>query len=477
MFKNLTIGKKLFYGFGFSITMLVLIVVFSFTGVSGIVKDAKEVIYGNGLDAIMAQKEVDHLNWASNVNRLLSDESVTSLDVQTDDHLCGFGKWLYSDERKDAEKAVPQLVSIFKEIEAPHKHLHDSAVEMKEVFAQPHGDLGISLANRLNEHVAWVMKVNESLASELGGLYSYQSLTRNAVDQALSIVKACAEDESLGDMAARQEIAKKMIKGIRYGKTGTDYLWINDTKPTMVMHPVKPQLDGTDISGSADPTGKKIFVEMAKVCKSHGEGFVAYQWPLPGTSENCPKISYVKLYEAWDWVLGTGVFIDNSDKELIHRSEEFANNEKFHLGVQTDPTKCAFGKFLNSPETAKLCSEFSELKTALDKCRGPHEHLHGSAIKIEGLVTDVKTDEAVKVYHDETAVALAGVKEHLDSAIQAESDVMAGFNKASEVYTKKTMPNLKDVQGHLNELRSTVKDNVMVDTVMLANAGSVHLTV
>ncbi len=69
---------------------------------------------------------------------------------------------------------------------------------------------------------------------------------------------------------------------------------------------------------------------MVKACENNkGAGFVTYQWPLPGTDDNCPKISYVKLYEPWDWVVGTGVFIDNSNKELIRRSVEFANNESY----------------------------------------------------------------------------------------------------------------------------------------------------
>ena len=94
MFKNMTIGKKLACGFGLVMLTLIVMVVFSFIGVGGIVGNATEVIEGNKLDGMLAEKEVDHLNWVGKVNALLNDDSVTTLDFQTDDHKCGLGQWL-----------------------------------------------------------------------------------------------------------------------------------------------------------------------------------------------------------------------------------------------------------------------------------------------------------------------------------------------------------------------------------------------
>ena len=86
MFKNMTIGKKIGLGFGMVLVALSVVVALSFTGVGGIVDNAEQVIYGNSLDADMTQKEVDHLNWANEVSALLTDEQVTKLDVEIDDH-------------------------------------------------------------------------------------------------------------------------------------------------------------------------------------------------------------------------------------------------------------------------------------------------------------------------------------------------------------------------------------------------------
>ncbi len=98
------------------------------------------------------------------------------------------------------------------------------------------------------------------------------------------------------------------IKTLRYGND--DYFWISNLQAGMVMHPFKPEMDGRDQSDYKDPNGKRIFVEMARVCQEKGGGLVDYIWPKPGETKPTPKVSYVKLYKPWGWVIGTGVYLD-----------------------------------------------------------------------------------------------------------------------------------------------------------------------
>jgi methyl-accepting chemotaxis protein len=104
------------------------------------------------------------------------------------------------------------------------------------------------------------------------------------------------------------------VKNLRYG--GSEYFWINDLSPRMIMHPFKPELDGQDLSGNRDPDGKPIFVEFAKTCRESGQGFVDYMWPKPGETAPVPKVSFVKLFEPWGWVIGSGIYVDDIAKEL-----------------------------------------------------------------------------------------------------------------------------------------------------------------
>ena len=106
----------------------------------------------------MAQKEVDHLNWAKAVNSLLTDDRVKELNVQTDPHKCAFGKWLYGPGRREAEMLVPGLAPLFKQIEAPHAHLHDSAIEIKDSYRSCDLMLPGFLAEKLSDHLHWSAK-------------------------------------------------------------------------------------------------------------------------------------------------------------------------------------------------------------------------------------------------------------------------------------------------------------------------------
>jgi len=111
-----------------------------------------------------------------------------------------------------------------------------------------------------------------------------------------------------------EEEAIKAISEIRYGNNG--YFWINDTIPRMIMHPIKPSLNGKDLSNVRDPKGVYLFKEMVKVVKQKGEGIVEYHWPKPGSKEPVSKISYVKLFEPWGWIIGTGAYMDDINKQI-----------------------------------------------------------------------------------------------------------------------------------------------------------------
>ena len=106
-----------------------------------------------------------------------------------------------------------------------------------------------------------------------------------------------------------QRLAKSAVGQLRYGNN--DYFWINDMAAAMVMHPIKPELNGKDLSGYKDPNGFLVFKAFADVARTQGAGQVAYQWPKPGFADPQDKISYVKAFEPWGWVIGTGIYVDN----------------------------------------------------------------------------------------------------------------------------------------------------------------------
>ncbi|MEW6645421.1 MAG: cache domain-containing protein [Pseudomonadota bacterium] len=115
------------------------------------------------------------------------------------------------------------------------------------------------------------------------------------------------------DDAARASAAARIAK-LRYGQG--DYFWINDFAPRMIMHPEKSELNGKDLGGIKDPNGKAVFIAFVDVVKKDGAGFVDYQWPKPGKDAPQPKLSYVVGFQPWNWIIGTGVYIDDLDAQL-----------------------------------------------------------------------------------------------------------------------------------------------------------------
>ncbi len=127
---GLTIDRKLCLGFGILVVFIAVLGLTAFMGVNGIVSDSMSMITGSRINEVLKQREIDHLNWLAKLTRYMQDHNTKELDVQTDDHQCGLGKWLYGEERKQAESAVPELAPLLQAMEEPHRVLHHSAEEI-----------------------------------------------------------------------------------------------------------------------------------------------------------------------------------------------------------------------------------------------------------------------------------------------------------------------------------------------------------
>ncbi|HTF99144.1 MAG TPA: methyl-accepting chemotaxis protein [Nitrospirota bacterium] len=142
-------------------------------------------------------------------------------------------------------------------------------------------------------------------------LLEKQESTRHVVEVAYTTIEhyfKLHETGALSDVAARNA-ALEAVKSLRYQEK--EYFWINDMQPVMIMHPYKPELNGKDLSDFKDPEGKKLFVQFVETVRSSGSGFVFYLWPKPGFDKPVPKVSYVKGFKPWNWVVGSGIYLDD----------------------------------------------------------------------------------------------------------------------------------------------------------------------
>ena len=116
-----------------------------------------------------------------------------------------------------------------------------------------------------------------------------------------------------------KNLAFGIVSNYRYGKNGDDYFWVNDkTSGTIFIHPYD-MVRGTNLRDLTDENGYNFGAEMLNMANRGEEGYVRYMWlPKPGgSSDNAvPKLSHVSVFEPWGWVIGTGIYIDDVQKEI-----------------------------------------------------------------------------------------------------------------------------------------------------------------
>jgi methyl-accepting chemotaxis protein len=155
----------------------------------------------------------------------------------------------------------------------------------------------------------------------LGGWAAWQSRTtmlserkaavQNVVEAAYGIVADYAKlvDQHTLTIDDAKQQAMARLAAMRY--PGNGYMIITTATPVVIMHPTLADLRNKDVSHYADTEGKLLFVEMVKLAQAQGQGFVDYMARLPGSEDHVPKISFVKRFDAWDWYLISGVYVND----------------------------------------------------------------------------------------------------------------------------------------------------------------------
>ncbi|WP_173984589.1 methyl-accepting chemotaxis protein [Magnetospirillum sp. SS-4] len=154
--------------------------------------------------------------------------------------------------------------------------------------------------------------------AEIGGLRedlleSRRVKTQHVVEVAHAAISLYVREAQSGRMseADAKAAALAAVKAMRYGEN--EYFWINDMTARTLMHPIRPDLDGKDMSAVTDPSGKKLFVAFVETVAKDKAGFVDYLWPKPGFDQPVAKLSYVKGVDEWGWLVGSGIYIDDVD--------------------------------------------------------------------------------------------------------------------------------------------------------------------
>ncbi|GAB6097889.1 hypothetical protein JCM14469_41430 [Desulfatiferula olefinivorans] len=159
------------------------------------------------------------------------------------------------------------------------------------------------------------------------GMERKKEMIRELTLSAWNILAKLHDDEQTGRLTREDAQARAIdqIRNLHYGQEMKDYFWINDMVPRMIIHPYRTDLNGKDLSDYTDPDGKKVFMEITRVVREQESGFVTYKWQANDRpSLIVPKISYVKGFAPWQWVIGTGIYIDDVKAEIDRHIEKIA---------------------------------------------------------------------------------------------------------------------------------------------------------
>ncbi len=146
-----------------------------------------------------------------------------------------------------------------------------------------------------------------------------KEMIRELTNSAWSILADYERQERTGSLTRdeAQAAARERVGAMRYGTEGKDYFWITDMVPRMVMHPYREDLEGEDLSAFEDPGGVKLFVEFVELVRRDSEGSLEYIWQWKDDPDRlAPKESYVRGFEPWGWIIGTGLYIEDVDEEI-----------------------------------------------------------------------------------------------------------------------------------------------------------------
>lgn len=167
-----------------------------------------------------------------------------------------------------------------------------------------------------------------------------REMIRELTVSAWGIFDECERQARAGllDPAAARELAREQVRHLRYGASGKEYFWITDLSPRMIMHPYRPDLEGQDLSTFADPDGTHPFLDFARIARERGEGYAAYRWQVHDEADHVSsKLSYIKFFAPWGWIIGTGLYVDDVRVETRRQMVRLAGMGLGILGLAVLP--------------------------------------------------------------------------------------------------------------------------------------------
>jgi len=268
------------------------------------------------------------------------------------------------------------------------------------------------------------------------------------IDVTVTSIEKLDKNHKAGKLSleAAQTLAMGQVKNLKYGPKKEDYLWINDSHPRMIMHPYVEKLNGKDLSDYKDKEGTLMFVEMAKVCKAKGEGYVPYMWQYKKEKRVVPKISFVKLYEPWGWIIGTGIYIEDVEQEIRAMYTNVIIVLLIIAGIFSGIIYFIVRGIVKPVDAALALAE--------QMARGNLT----STIEVTGKDETGKLTAAMKNMQDKLKGVIAGIQESADT-LSISSDEINATSLGMSQTANEQAANVEEISSSMEEIGALVTQN------------------
>ena len=297
---------------------------------------------------------------------------------------------------------------------------------------------------------------------------SYQSLlqqkhdaNQQVVETAYGVIEHFHQQQNSGKLTEDEAKNKaiEVLNSLRYDNN--NYFWINDFSPNMIMHPIKPALNGKEINSVKDPDGTPLFLNMVQVVQEKGEGFVPYKWPKPGVEEPVDKISFVKGFTPWQWIVGSGTYIDDVDAIFAAQRNSLLFSA-FLLTLLIIFLGYIIAKSIISPthEASNLMKDIARgdgdltkvlNEKAQDEISRLAHYFNEFTKKMRDSLSDVASNANIVLSH---AQSVASASESAQSLTQNQSDITTQVATAMEQMTSQ----IRDVSNNASAAENAAND-------------------
>lgn len=272
-----------------------------------------------------------------------------------------------------------------------------------------------------------------------------QLKTKDLTESVISLTEHYYQTFRSGSMTEQeaQSAAMAAIETLRYGQS--DYFWVNDLNAVMLMHPIKPALNGKNLYDLEDKHGKKFFKSFVDIVRTQGAGNESYYWPKPGFEEPVEKVSYVAGFQPWGWVIGTGIYIDDV-------KAEFWQNASSQLAI------AAIGLFITILALFLIAN--SIITPLLDACRAMHNISQGEGDLTQRLNTEGNDEVSELAGHfnhftDQIQSVIQEVNLSTQRVAAASAQLSTTTEQTTQVITRQTTET-DHVATAINEMAATI---------------------